>query len=268
MLYCQLYTREEGRFFFNFRIADTALAEISLQSFPSTKQIAISLSASPAIFSASIREGRVALSVGHPRKTHSRQVIGCCLIPLEIPILKITRDELPMDQGVYWGCILCPLYPLLFIMYCSVSLCWQDMQNLKFPKWVCILPRLIGFSGNKPTSKGSGLRLLSFFSLQGQARDIALLQSIGYLLYTVCSICRLFNKYTGDTLGFNLSRPWYAPSLSNHSGCQVIRNVFKTQLLQVCQGEQQTNKMMTKANSTGHTGTFPDTFLFSVTMIN
>ena len=30
-----------------------------------------------------------------------------------IPILKITRDELPMEQGVYGGCLLCPLYPLL-----------------------------------------------------------------------------------------------------------------------------------------------------------
>ena len=30
LLYCYLYTREEGRFFFNFRFADTALAEISL----------------------------------------------------------------------------------------------------------------------------------------------------------------------------------------------------------------------------------------------
>ena len=46
--------------------------------------MAIPLSASSAIFSASIREGRVALSVGHPRGTHSRYVIGCCLIPLGI----------------------------------------------------------------------------------------------------------------------------------------------------------------------------------------
>ena len=31
-----------------------------------------------------------------------------------IPILKIARDELPMEQGVYGGCLLCPLYPLLY----------------------------------------------------------------------------------------------------------------------------------------------------------
>ena len=30
-----------------------------------------------------------------------------------IPILKITRDELPMEQGVYGGCPLRPLYPLI-----------------------------------------------------------------------------------------------------------------------------------------------------------
>ena len=28
-------------------------------------------------------------------------------------MLKITRDELPMEQGVYGGCPLCPLYSLL-----------------------------------------------------------------------------------------------------------------------------------------------------------
>ena len=32
-----------------------------------------------------------------------------------IPILKITRDELPMEQGVYGGCPLCPLYSLLVV---------------------------------------------------------------------------------------------------------------------------------------------------------
>ena len=28
-------------------------------------------------------------------------------------VLKITRDELLMEWGVYGGCLLCPLYPLL-----------------------------------------------------------------------------------------------------------------------------------------------------------
>ena len=33
-----------------------------------------------------------------------------------IPILKITQDELPMEQGVYGECLLCPLYPLLVVI--------------------------------------------------------------------------------------------------------------------------------------------------------
>ena len=28
-------------------------------------------------------------------------------------VLKITRDELPVEQGVHGGCLLFPLYPLL-----------------------------------------------------------------------------------------------------------------------------------------------------------
>ena len=31
-------------------------------------------------------------------------------------MLKITRDELPMEQGVYGGCPLCPLYSLLVLI--------------------------------------------------------------------------------------------------------------------------------------------------------
>ena len=58
----------------------------------------------------------MALSVGHPRGTQSRYEIGCCVIPLGVCVLKITRDELPMEWGVYGGCLLCPLYPLLVIL--------------------------------------------------------------------------------------------------------------------------------------------------------
>ena len=42
----------------------------------------------PPFCSASIREGWVALSVGHPRGTYSRYLIGCCLIPPGICGLK------------------------------------------------------------------------------------------------------------------------------------------------------------------------------------
>ena len=76
---------------------------ISLWSFSSTKQIGISLSASSAVFSASIREGRVALSVGHPRGTHSRYVIGCCLIPLGILWSKNNSTRITYGIGCVWG---------------------------------------------------------------------------------------------------------------------------------------------------------------------
>ena len=41
-------------------------------------------------------------------------MIGCCLTPLGSMVLKITRDELPMEQGVYGGMpSLSPLYSLV-----------------------------------------------------------------------------------------------------------------------------------------------------------
>ena len=56
----------------------------------------------PPFFSASIREGRVALSVGHPRGTHSRYVIGCCLIPLGICGLKNNSRRITYGIGCVW----------------------------------------------------------------------------------------------------------------------------------------------------------------------
>ena len=55
----------------------------------------------PPFCSASIREGRLALSVGHPRRTHSRYVIGCCLIPLGICGLK--NNSRRITYGI--GCV-------------------------------------------------------------------------------------------------------------------------------------------------------------------
>ena len=81
--------------------ADTTLAEISLWSFSSTKRIAISLSTSSAFFSTSIREGRVALSVGHQSGTHSRY--GCCLIPPGICGLKNNSRRITYGIGYVWG---------------------------------------------------------------------------------------------------------------------------------------------------------------------
>ena len=57
----------------------------------------------PPFFSASIREGGVALSVGHPRGTHSRCVIGCCLIPLGICGLKNNSRRITYGIGCVWG---------------------------------------------------------------------------------------------------------------------------------------------------------------------
>ena len=57
----------------------------------------------PPFCSASIREGRVALSVGHPRGTHSRYVIGCCLIPLEICGVKNNSRRITYGIGCVWG---------------------------------------------------------------------------------------------------------------------------------------------------------------------
>ena len=57
----------------------------------------------PPFCSVSFREGRVALSVGHPRGTHSRYVIGCCLIPLEICGVKNNSKRITYGIGCIWG---------------------------------------------------------------------------------------------------------------------------------------------------------------------
>ena len=68
--------------------------------------------------SASIREGRVALSVGHPLGTHSRYVIGIgyCLIPLGIYGLKNNSRRITYGIGCVWGMpSLSPLSSLEFL---------------------------------------------------------------------------------------------------------------------------------------------------------
>ena len=44
----------------------------------------------------------MALSVGHPRGTHSRYVIGCCLIPLEICGVKNNSRQITYGIGCVW----------------------------------------------------------------------------------------------------------------------------------------------------------------------
>ena len=57
----------------------------------------------PPFCSASFRGGSAALSVGHPRGTHSRYVTGCCLIPLEICGVKNNSRRITYGIGCIWG---------------------------------------------------------------------------------------------------------------------------------------------------------------------
>ena len=45
----------------------------------------------------------MAVSVGHPRGTHSRYVIGCCLIPLGIFVLNNNLRRITYGIGCVWG---------------------------------------------------------------------------------------------------------------------------------------------------------------------
>ena len=117
-LYCQLYTKEEGRFFF-ISVSLTQLQQKSLFSrFRRQNEQQYCSPRLPPFFSASIREERVALSVGHPRGTHSRYVIGCRLIPLGICGLKNNSRRITYGIGCVWRMLLCPLYPLLVEKLC------------------------------------------------------------------------------------------------------------------------------------------------------
>ena len=70
----------------------------------------------------------MALSVGHPRGTHSRYVIGCCLIPLGICGLKNNSRRITYGKGCVWG--------MPFLSPLS-SLVWKRIlvQNLGRPGW-------------------------------------------------------------------------------------------------------------------------------------
>ena len=52
------------------------------------------------------------VGVAYPPGTHSRHMIGCCLIPWNLYSvgvdLKITWDILPMEKDMYGGCLLVP----------------------------------------------------------------------------------------------------------------------------------------------------------------
>ena len=99
LLYCYLYTREEGRF---FSISLTHLSR-NLSGVVFVDKTNSNSNSSPPFCSASIREGSVALSVGHPHGTHSRYLIGCCLFPLGVCGLKNNSRRITYGIGCVWG---------------------------------------------------------------------------------------------------------------------------------------------------------------------
>ena len=93
----------------------------------------------PPFCSTSIREGRVALSVGHPRATHSRYVIGCCLIPLEICGVKNNSRRITYRIGCVWGMpFLSPLSSLggNLTLFCHIFLTIVNGFTVK-TKMIC-----------------------------------------------------------------------------------------------------------------------------------
>ena len=119
LLCCQLYTREEGRLFFLISVSLTQLRQKSLFSRfrrQNEQQQQYRSPRLPSFFSAPIREERAALSVGHPRGTHSRYVIGCCLIPLGICGPKNNSRRITYGIRCVWR--MPSLYPLfIFELY-------------------------------------------------------------------------------------------------------------------------------------------------------
>ena len=93
------------------------------------KILTLTTSGAPVFFSASIREGRVALSVGHPRGTHSRYVIGCCLIPLGICGLK--NNSRRITYGIGWNRVCMEdAFSVPFILSCSKALAYSKVTTI------------------------------------------------------------------------------------------------------------------------------------------
>ena len=89
---------------------------------------------SPPFCSASIREGRVALIVGHPRGTHSRYVTGCCLIPIGICGLKNISRRITYGIGCVWG--MPSLSPLSSLAACQYENGQSDRESVQKEQWV------------------------------------------------------------------------------------------------------------------------------------
>ena len=69
----------------------------------------------------------MALSGGHPRGTHSRYVIGCCLIPFGICGLKNNSGRITYGIGCVWGMPFLSPFPLLVyarpFIHCLYFIC-------------------------------------------------------------------------------------------------------------------------------------------------
>ena len=109
----------------------------------------------------SIREGRMALSVGHPLGTHSRNVIGCCLIPLGICGLKNYSKRITHEIGCVWG--MPSLSPLSSLDYDPSIYGIQQVEGIDYDT-------LSLFSSG--TDKASLRDFLNSRSFVGEAEDI------------------------------------------------------------------------------------------------
>ena len=75
--------------------------------------------------------------MGHPRGTHSRYVIGCCLTPLEICGVKNNSRRITYRIGCVWGMpSLSPLSSLgitpIMLRICSTFDFWNKSLNLSY----------------------------------------------------------------------------------------------------------------------------------------
>ena len=79
----------------------------------------------------------MALSLGHPRGTHSRCVVGCCLIPLGICGLKNNSRRITYGIGCVWG--MPSLSPLSSLDMTNSLRKKSYSENTKFNCWLVVI---------------------------------------------------------------------------------------------------------------------------------
>ena len=85
------------------------------------------------------------MSVGHPRGTHLRYVIGCCLIPLGIYGLKNISRRITDRTGCVWGM---PSLPLLSSLARDLSFSVRSRYEMFFLRALQLL--VIAFQMTEP----------------------------------------------------------------------------------------------------------------------